>query len=81
MYHRGLASFLFFLFPTLGEFRAQTLDQGRELYRSCKLNKYEKHSKQQRTDNVHNPVFEGWKKDSILVINRSNESIALDPAM
>jgi hypothetical protein len=28
----------------------------------------------------HNPEFEGWKKDSVLVINLSKDSIAFEPA-
>lgn len=32
------------------------------------------------TLNVHGPELDGWKNDSVLVINLSNESKALDPA-
>ena len=32
------------------------------------------------TDKVKVPVFDGWKKVSILVMSRSNESNAFDPA-
>jgi hypothetical protein len=33
-----------------------------------------------RTLRDHNPEFEGWKKDSVLVINLSKDSIAFEPA-
>ena len=33
-----------------------------------------------RTLRDHNPEFEGWKKDSVLVINLSRDSIAFEPA-
>ena len=79
-YYWSLARRLLLFFPSLAELYGEPVEETSELEMKQSMTVCEGAKTSILTASVQWPVFEGWKKDSVLVINLSSESRARDPA-